>query len=95
MIKIMIRMIVAGLGLIVLSSSLAGQITAIKTGKEAKNEIEIIVEGEYSSYRAFGLPSPARFIIDLVGTQMKIDLPETLEIKGQVVSAINTAQKDD
>ncbi|MBN1277664.1 MAG: AMIN domain-containing protein, partial [Deltaproteobacteria bacterium] len=96
MIKIMIRMIVAGLGLglIVLSSSLAGQITAIKTGKEAKNEIEIIVEGEYGSYRAFGLPSPARFIIDLEGTQMKTDLPETLEIKGQVVSAIKTAQKD-
>lgn len=96
MVKKMNKIFLMGLflWLVLLSSSLAGQITAIKVGKEAKHEIEIIIEGEYESYRAFGLPSPARFIIDLEGAQMEKDLPRTLEIKGQIVSVIKAAQRD-
>ncbi len=75
--------------------SAAGEITGIEMHKKASNEIEITIKGQCKSYRAFGLPSPARFVIDLDGAQSKKDLPEAFEINGSVVSKIRTLQKKD
>lgn len=96
MIKIMVRMLVVGLLLWppMLTLSLAGQITGISVGGEAQNEIEIFIEGEYESYRAFGLPSPARFVIDLEKAQIKPDLPLPIEVKSSIVSGIRASQRD-
>ena len=90
MVRIFLMGLLLWLGLI--SPSIAGEITNIKVGKKSPNEIEIIIEGEYTSYQAFGLQSPARFIIDLEGTKLKKGAPEVLKIKGPVVSAIRVGQ---
>ncbi len=74
--------------------SFAGEITAIRAGKQTQNEIEIFIEGEYQSYRAVGLRSPARFVIDLEGSLLANGLPKTFELNGPIVSAIETGQRD-
>ena len=76
------------------SSLLAGEITDIRVEKEAQNEIEIIIEGDYQSYQAFSLLSPARFVIDLEAVQLKEGVPPSLEVKGPVVSGIRASQHD-
>lgn len=81
------------LGLV--SPLVAGVITGIETHKKAPNEIEITIKVQCRSYRAFSLPSPARFVIDLDGIQLKKDLPQSFEIKGPVVARIRTFRKKD
>lgn len=75
-----------------LSPSLAGEITDIKVGNETQNEIEIIIAGEYTSYQGFGLRSPARFIIDFEGAQLKEGVPKDLKLKGPIISGIRAGQ---
>ena len=70
----------------------AGVISDIRVGKKAQNEIEIIIKGEYSSYRAFTLQSPFRFIIDLEGARLKKGLPRSIDIKGSIISRIRAGQ---
>jgi len=96
MIKIMVRMFFVGLLLwpAMEPLSLAGQITGISIVGETQNEIEILIEGEYESYRAFGLPYPARFVIDLEKAQLKKDFPLSIEVKGKIISAIRSSQRD-
>ena len=77
-----------------ISPSLAGYISDIKVGKETANEIEIIIEGEYAPYRAFGLTSPARFVIDLQGGQLKKGIPPARKISGGIISGIRAGQMD-
>ncbi|MCP4681243.1 MAG: hypothetical protein GY864_02795 [Desulfobacterales bacterium] len=74
-------------------SLFAGEIKAINVGKESLNEIEIIIEGDYGSYQAIGLRSPARFAIDLEGARLMKGLPQSIDVKGAVVSAIKAGRR--
>ncbi|MFC1884317.1 AMIN domain-containing protein [Thermodesulfobacteriota bacterium] len=75
-----------------LSPAFAGEIRDIKLIKEAKNEIEVMVEGTYSSYRAFTLQAPYRFIIDIEGAVLRKGLQKAIEVKGDVVSKVRAGQ---
>ncbi|RLI48241.1 MAG: hypothetical protein DRP09_21605, partial [Candidatus Thorarchaeota archaeon] len=60
-----------------LSPAFAGEISGIKVGKKAQHEIEIMIKGQYESYRAFTLQGPFRFIIDLEGAKLKRSVPRS------------------
>ena len=77
-----------------LSPAFAGEIGDIKILKEAKNEIEVMVTGNYSSYRAFTLQDPYRFIIDIEGAVLSKGLQKSMEVKGDVVSKVRAGQGD-
>ena len=72
----------------------AGDISSIKVGKKAQHEIEIIIKGQYESYRAFTLQAPFRFIIDLEGAKLKRSVPRSVPIEGSILSGIRAGQGD-
>ncbi|MDY6973628.1 MAG: AMIN domain-containing protein, partial [Thermodesulfobacteriota bacterium] len=92
----MVRIIIVALLLWVSppSSLLAGEITDIRVERAAQDEIEIIIEGDYQSYQAFSLLSPARFVVDLEGVQLKDGVSPSLKVEGPVVSGIRASQHD-
>ena len=77
-----------------LSLAFAGEISSIKVEKKAQNEIEIVIKGQYESYRAFTLQGPFRFIIDLEGAKLKRGVPRSLPIEGSILSGIRAGQGD-
>ena len=50
--------------------TLAGQITDVRVGKQASDEIEIVIEGAYGAYQGVGLRAPARFVIDFTAAYL-------------------------
>ena len=70
----------------------AGMISDIRVGKKAQNEIEIMITGRYSSYRAFTLQAPFRFIIDFEGARLKKGLPRSIDVTGSIISRIRSGQ---
>ena len=59
---------------------------------EGKNDIDVIIEGGYTSYRAFTLPKPARLVVDFEGTTPEKGLPHFLKIKSPIVSKIRVGK---
>ncbi len=71
----------------------AGQITDVRPGKKAQDEIEIIIEGDYGAYQGVGMRFPARFVIDLEGARLEENVPRLIKVEGPVVSEIKTISK--
>jgi type IV pilus assembly protein PilQ len=92
----MARILLMGLILWVqlLSPVVAGELSSIKVGKKAQQEIEIIIKGQYESYRAFTLKAPFRFIIDLEGAKLKRGVPRSVPIVDSILSGIRAGQGD-
>lgn len=70
----------------------AGEIVNIKITKQAKDELEITIDGRYESYRAFTLHSPFRFVIDFEGAVLAKELPRTVEFKDTIISKIRAGE---
>ena len=73
--------------------TLAGQITDVRVGKKAPDEIEIVIEGAYGAYQGVGLREPARFVIDFTAAYLAENVPSSLEVEGSIVSSIKIITK--
>ena len=71
----------------------AGQITDVRVGKKAQDEIEVEIEGVYGAYQGVGMRSPARFVIDLEGTTLSEGISTALEVEGPIISGIKTISR--
>jgi type IV pilus assembly protein PilQ len=72
----------------------AGEISKIEIVKNTPEDLKIVIEGEYKSYRAIMLKSPFRFVIDIDGAVPRKGLPATLKVGGAIVSKLRTGRQD-
>lgn len=73
----------------------AGEIEKIAVVRQTDEEIEVLIEGEYESYRAFTVSSsaPFRYVIDFEGSSLKAGHPKEIKVKGPIVSKIRTGER--
>lgn len=73
----------------------AREIEKIAVVRETDEEIEVLIEGEYESYRAFTVSSssPFRYVIDFEDSELKAGHPKEIKVKGPIVSKIRTGER--